>query len=193
MAVATSRVRVPAGAESPAEFCQENCAPEVAQYGLPIYRGGVNESRPGTGDIPEDASAAAMAIFVVVGRLSRRLRALPGDSGLTPAQASVLVRLSKVDSATVGELAGAEQVSHQAMVKVAAALEQAGLVRREPDPADGRRQLLSLTETGRPRAQGERAARQEWLARAFAEHGTPEEIRAMLTAAELLGKVADSS
>ena len=152
----------------------------------------MSDSRPGAGDIPEDASAAALAVFVVVGRLSRRLRALPGDSGLTPAQASVLVRLSKVDSATVGELAGAEQVSHQAMVKVAAALEQAGLVRREPDPADGRRQLLSLTETGRTRALGERRAREKWLARALAEHGTPEQIRAVLTAMELLGEVSDS-
>jgi DNA-binding MarR family transcriptional regulator len=152
----------------------------------------VNESRPGTDDIPEDALRAAMEFVVVFGRLRRRMRTVSGDAGLTPAQASVLVRLSKVDSGTVGELAGAEQVSHQAMVKVVAVLEQAGLVRREPDPNDGRRQLISLTEAGRPRAQGERYARQEWLARGFAEHGTPEEIRAMLTAVELLGKVADS-
>ncbi|WP_323746248.1 MarR family transcriptional regulator [Catenulispora pinisilvae] len=153
----------------------------------------MSESSTGADDIPEDASAAAMATFVAFRRLSRRLRALPGEAGLTSAQVSALVRLGKVDSATVGELAGSEQVSHQAMVKVVAALEQAGLVRRDPDPTDGRRQLISLTEAGQPRAQGERHARQEWLARALAEYGTPEEIRAVLVAAELLGKVADSS
>lgn len=152
----------------------------------------MNEYRPGAGDASDQASAAATATFVAFRRLSRRLRALPGDSGLSSGQVSALVRLSKVDSATVGELAGSEQVSHQAMAKVVASLEQAGLVRRDPDPADGRRQLISLTETGQPRAQGERHARQEWLARALDEHGTPEQIQALLVAAELLGTVADS-
>jgi DNA-binding MarR family transcriptional regulator len=153
----------------------------------------VNESRPGADDVPEEALRAAVATFVVFGRLRRRLTALPGDSGLTPAQASVLVRLSKVPSGTVGELAGAEQVTHQAMAKTVAVLEAGGLVRRDPDPTDGRRQLLSLTDSGRTRAQGERHARQEWLARALAEHGTPEEIRAVLAAMELLGKVSEAS
>ncbi|WP_370374326.1 MarR family winged helix-turn-helix transcriptional regulator [Catenulispora sp. GP43] len=143
-------------------------------------------------DLHGEALRAAREIFVVVGRLRRRLGALPGDAGLTPAQASVLTRLTKVPSATVGELAGAEQVSHQATVKTVAALEQAGLVRRDPDPTDGRRQLISLTETGRTRAYGARQARQEWMARALVEHGTPEEIRAVLIAAELLGKVSDT-
>ncbi|WP_323747959.1 MarR family winged helix-turn-helix transcriptional regulator [Catenulispora rubra] len=153
----------------------------------------MTELRPDADDLHEEALRAAMEIFVVVGRLRRRLTSLPGDDGLTPTQASVLTRLSKVESATVGELAGAEQVTHQATVKTVAALEQAGLVRRDPDPTDGRRQLISLTEVGRTRAQGERQARQAWLARALTERGTPEEIRAVLTAAELLGKVSDSS
>lgn len=143
-------------------------------------------------DIPEEALSAAMKTWVVFGRLRRRLQAVPGESGLTPAQTSVLVRLTKVDSASVGELADAEQVTHQAMAKTVAALEQAGLVRREADPADGRRQLIALTETGRPRAQGEHHARQQWLARALAEHGTPEQIAAVAAAADLLGKIADS-
>lgn len=130
---------------------------------------------------------------MVVGRLLRRLRAQPGDSGLTPTQASVLVRLRKVPAATVGELAGSEQVTHQAMAKTVAALEQAGLVQRAPDPDDGRRHLLNLTETGETRALGERHAREKWLARALAEQGSPEEVRAVLTAMELLGRIADSS
>ena len=144
-------------------------------------------------DIPEEALRAARETFVVVGRLRRRLAALAGDSGLTPPQTSALVRLSKAATTpTIGELAGAEQVTHQAMAKTVALLEQAGLVARTPDPADGRRQLLSLTEVGRTRAQGERNARQEWLARALAERGTPEQVRAVVVAMELLGEVSDS-
>jgi DNA-binding MarR family transcriptional regulator len=152
----------------------------------------VTESRPAAEDLPEEASRAAQETFVVVGRLLRRLRTQPGDSGLSPAQVSVLVRLRKVPSATVGELAGSEQISHQAMVKTVAALEQAGLPQRAPDPDDGRRQLLSLTEAGDTRALGERHAREQWLARALAEQGTPDEVRAVLTAMELLGRISDS-
>jgi DNA-binding MarR family transcriptional regulator len=143
-------------------------------------------------DIPEEALHAAMETWVVFSRLRRRLQGVPGESGLTSAQTSVLVRLTKVDSASVGELAGAEQVTHQAMAKTVAALEQAGLVRRDADPADGRRHLIALTETGRPMARGAHHARQQWLARALAEHGTPEQIAAVATAAGLLGKIADS-
>lgn len=153
----------------------------------------MTEPRPAAEGVPEEASRAALETFVVVGRLLRRLRTQPGDSGLTPPQASVLMRLRKRPAATVGELAGSEQVTHQAMAKTVAALEQAGLVGRTPDPDDGRRHLLSLTETGETRAIGERHAREEWLARALAEQGTPEEVRAVLTAMELLGRISDSS
>ncbi|WP_344668212.1 MarR family winged helix-turn-helix transcriptional regulator [Catenulispora yoronensis] len=147
---------------------------------------------PDAPDIPDHAMRAAVETFVIFGRLRRKLQALPGDSGLTPAQTSVLVRMGKVDATSVGELAAAEQVTHQAMVKTVAALEAAGLIARHPDPADRRRQTLTLTPAGRDRAQGERQARQQWLARALAEHGTPEEIEAVTIAMRLLGEVADA-
>ncbi|MFD0637710.1 MarR family winged helix-turn-helix transcriptional regulator [Catenulispora yoronensis] len=100
---------------------------------------------PDAPDIPDHAMRAAVETFVIFGRLRRKLQALPGDSGLTPAQTSVLVRMGKVDATSVGELAAAEQVTHQAMVKTVAALEAAGLIARHPDPADRRRQTLTLT------------------------------------------------
>lgn len=146
---------------------------------------------PAPSDIPEPAMRAAVETFVMFGRLRRRLQALPGESGLTSAQTSVLVRMGKVDSTSVGALAVAEQVTHQAMAKTVAALEGAGLIVREPDPVDRRRQLLTLTEAGRALSQGERHARQQWLARALAERGTPEEIEAVTAAMRLLGEVAD--
>ena len=78
------------------------------------------------------------------------------------------------------------------MAKTVIALEQAGLVARHQDPGDGRRQLVSLTEQGRERRQGERLARQAWLARALQEHGTEEEIQAVVTAMALLDRVAQA-
>ncbi|WP_344655292.1 MarR family winged helix-turn-helix transcriptional regulator [Catenulispora subtropica] len=147
---------------------------------------------PDLPDIPEIAMRASLETWVMFGRLRRRLQALPGESGLSPAQTSVLVRLGKVDAASAGALAAAEQVSHQAMAKTVAGLEALGLIVRRPDPVDRRRWLLALTEAGRARSQGERHARQQWLARALAEHGTPEQIEAVITAMALLGEVADA-
>jgi DNA-binding MarR family transcriptional regulator len=135
---------------------------------------------------------ASQDTWLVFGRLRRRLQALPGESGLTPAQSSVLVRLGRGDTVSASALAAAERVSHQAMAKTVAGLEELGLIDRRPDPLDGRRQLLGLTDAGRERSQGERHARQLWLARALAQHGTPEEIEAVVTAMALLGEVADS-
>lgn len=151
--------------------------------------------------LAEIAVQAAGDIWVVQGRLRRRLMALelaevrtdPGQDGeteLTSAQASVLRRLANGGPASASDLAAAEGVRPQSMAKTVIALEKAGLVDRSRDPDDGRRQLVSLTERGRERRKGDRLARQAWLARALQEHGTEEELRAVVTAMALLDRVA---
>ncbi|MFE6286427.1 MarR family winged helix-turn-helix transcriptional regulator [Streptomyces sp. NPDC057877] len=151
--------------------------------------------------LSEDALQAASDIWVVFGRLRRKLRALeaaedPGgrDAGREPSppQSSVLRRLARNGPASASELAAAEGVRPQSMAKTVIALEEAGLVSRSPDPGDGRRQLVSLTDRGHERREGERLARQAWLARALREHGTEEEVRAVITAMALLDKVAQA-
>ncbi|MEU6392407.1 MarR family transcriptional regulator [Streptomyces sp. NPDC046939] len=147
------------------------------------------------------AAQAAADIWVVVGRLRRKLRSLEnleafeggeGEVDLSPGQASVLARLDKIGDATASELAVVENVRPQSMAKTVISLERAGLVERRQDPADGRRQLVSLTRPGRERGQGVRRARQEWLARALQEHGTEEQLRAVITAMKLIDEVTQA-
>ncbi|KOV74774.1 MarR family transcriptional regulator [Streptomyces sp. AS58] len=152
--------------------------------------------------LTDAALQAAGDIWVVAGRLRRRLQALEGIEGpdpssgaereLSPSQASVLRRLAKNGPASASDLAAAEGVRPQSMAKTVLALEEAGHVTRSQDPHDGRRQLVSLTERGRERRQGDRLARQAWLARALQAHGTEEEVRAVITAMALLDKVAQA-
>src|SRR6478735_1156036 len=139
--------------------------------------------------ITEPAAVAARELRVVFGRLRRRLREVSGDSELTPSQASVLSRLDKDGAATASALATAERVRPQSVAATLAALDARGLVRRDPDPHDGRRQLVSLSNEGRARLAGDRLAREEWLARALQDGYTDAERRTILDALVLLDRL----
>ncbi len=144
--------------------------------------------------MPEDPSSTQIAtqLRVVVGRLRRRLREYAGPTGLTPSQASALTRLAKGEAATASALAELEGVRPQSMASTLAALEADGLIRRAPDPQDGRRQLLTPTSAGREIFAGARAAREEWLAHAIADRYTADERRRLAEALALLDRLSAS-
>jgi DNA-binding MarR family transcriptional regulator len=80
---------------------------------------------------------------------------------LSGSQASVLTRLQEGPS-SASALAGAETVSHQAVSAILAVLETRGYIQRSLDPTDGRRQLVSLTDTGVAQAEHTTSAREEF-------------------------------
>jgi DNA-binding MarR family transcriptional regulator len=141
--------------------------------------------------ISESAVSAARDLRVLFSRLRRRLRSVATGGGLTPSQTAVLTRLWKDGASTTSGLATAEQVRPQSMATIVTALDQQGLIRRAPDPDDGRRQIISLTAAGRRRAESDRQAREEWLARAMQERYSERERRVINDALSLLQRLTD--
>jgi DNA-binding MarR family transcriptional regulator len=85
----------------------------------------------------------------VVGKLARRLNSLARGSGLTPSQLSALGVVARQGPIRLSELAEIESMNPTMLSRVVAALDEAGLVRRRPDPDDRRASLLEVTATGR--------------------------------------------
>jgi DNA-binding MarR family transcriptional regulator len=140
--------------------------------------------------VSESAVRAARELRAVVGRLRRRLREVADTGGLSPSQTAVLSRL-KEGAFSASGLAVAERVRPQSMAATLAALEERGLLEREPDPRDGRRLLVSLSAAGRERVEGDRQARQEWLARAFQERFTEGERQVVIQAMGLVERLTE--
>ncbi|GAA1671413.1 MarR family winged helix-turn-helix transcriptional regulator [Fodinicola feengrottensis] len=138
--------------------------------------------------ITEGTSAvrAARDVRVVFSRLRRRLKEMYDTEGLSPSQTAVLSRLDKTGPASASALAAAEGVRPQSMAATLAALDQRDLIDRQPDPHDGRRQVISVSEAGLAYINDRRQASEEWLARSLQSQLTEQERQTIITACALL-------
>ena len=141
--------------------------------------------------ISESAGAAARDLRVMFSRLRRQLKDVTAGGDLTPSQTAVLTRLWKEGASSTSALAASERVRPQSMAAILAGLDQHGLIRRTPDPDDGRRQMISLTAAGQRRAESDRQIREEWLARAMQERYSERERRVINDALSLLQRLTD--
>ncbi|WP_079569731.1 MarR family winged helix-turn-helix transcriptional regulator [Krasilnikoviella flava] len=137
---------------------------------------------------PAPAAEAARELRSLVGRLRRRFLELSDNQDLTPSQTALLSRLAKHGPASPGTLAAAERVRPQSVGATLGVLVEHGLVRRDPDPADGRRQVISLNDDGRAFVEGRREVGQEWLTRTLHARLTPEELTGVTAALALLDR-----
>ncbi len=140
---------------------------------------------------PDPAEVAA-ALQVSIGLFVRRLRRTPVPGALTPPEMSALTRLDRIGPITPSALAKTEQITPQAMGATLGALEQQGLVERRPDPEDGRRAVMSLTEAGRQVVRDKRSVRTQQLAKALSDGFTREELEVLMAAAPLIERLGDS-
>jgi DNA-binding MarR family transcriptional regulator len=137
--------------------------------------------------IDEVAGALHASVRLLVSRL-RQTQAVEGD--LSSPETSALARLDRTGPTTAAELSRLERISPQSMGATVAALEERGLVRREPDPADGRRSILSLSPDGRALLERRRSARSEHLSEALESAFTGAEVKQLQAAAPLIERLA---
>lgn len=147
-------------------------------------------------DTPSESSASRASVLAadlraLVGKMKRKLREQADTGDLPPSQVSVLLRLERDGAASTSALARAEGMRPQSMAVIVAALEAAGMVQGAPDPSDGRRVLLSLTDTCRTWIEQGRAARQDWLSRALHTRLSEAEMALLAEATVLLRRISD--
>lgn len=145
--------------------------------------------------VPEaDIIGVAAALRDSIGLLRRRLRQVKaerGDGDLTLPESAALVRLDRGGPTTSSALARQEQISPQSMGATLAALEARQLVERRPDPEDGRRAVITVTDAGRQVLRDRRNAHAELLALALGDGFTPAELDVLAAAAPLLERLAE--
>ncbi|WRZ88127.1 MarR family transcriptional regulator [Streptomyces sp. NBC_01007] len=140
-----------------------------------------------------DPDGVATALLVSLSVLVRRVRQVPIDGGLTMPERTALSQLDRSGPTTSSALAREVQITAQAMGATLGALRVRGLVERRPDPKDGRRVVLTVTDAGRQALKNKRNARTELIARALTSGSfTPAELEQLAAAAPLLERLAQN-
>jgi DNA-binding MarR family transcriptional regulator len=144
-----------------------------------------------TTDTTPTDSAARLRMAIV--RTARRLRqeaAGAGGSEMTPTAGSALATVERHGPLTPSELADIERIKRPTATRILRGLEEAGLVDRTPDPADGRSSLVGVNAAGRERLRRLRGRKNAFLARRMRELPA-EDLQALDRAAEILERILE--
>jgi DNA-binding MarR family transcriptional regulator len=106
----------------------------------------------------------APRLRLTVTRLARKLRQ-QAEQGLTPSLLMALSSIERHGRITMGELCAVEQIQPPSMTRIVAALVEAGLVARDPDPADRRIAWVSATPEGVRLLQRTRRRKEAYLSK----------------------------
>jgi DNA-binding MarR family transcriptional regulator len=137
----------------------------------------------------ENIGELAAELRVSLGQIFRRVRA---EHGFQMGQGAVLGTLDREGPRSISDLAAAAKMRPQSMAQTVKELEAAGCVTRRPDPGDGRRFFIELTELGLQRLRDDRRRRDDWLARTLETELTPSERASLAAAAPLLRRLSDA-
>jgi DNA-binding MarR family transcriptional regulator len=140
------------------------------------------------------AGEVARRLAPAMTRLRTRLRAesAPTDRRWSWSQITVLKRIQAEGATTVSALATAEHVRPQSMAESVATLRAQGYLSSGPDPSDGRKTLISITDAGRELISTIPVVRAAWLEVAIQQHLSADERRTLAEAADLMDRLADS-
>lgn len=135
-------------------------------------------------------------LYVQLGRLVRAIRQESVGAPVGPGGVSALVTLgAHPEGLRLGELAELEGVSAPSATRIVAALEGKELVRRTPDPDDGRALRVQVTDAGAALVATGSESRTEALRRRFErlDAADQELVRRALPALEALAAPAPVS
>jgi|SRR5579859_2235864 len=147
----------------------------------------MESSRDGESAEPALAGEVAAALE----RLFGLFRSLSPPDGLSLTAAATLATLERSGPCRLTWLAAREGVTQPAMTQLIARLQDAGLVDREADPADGRVTQIRLTDDGRATVARRRAVRSDRLAGLLAGL-TPGERDALAAALPAMDALANA-
>lgn len=136
----------------------------------------------------QDSLLLAERLRIVIGKLVRSVR----SSAQTPttAQSETLGLLDRGGPLSVAELASRRSVRHQSMRLVVGQLIEGGLVEKLQNPADGRSQLIALTQQGRQAQFLSRRARADAIGQLIQDRLSAEERQTLQAAITILERLA---
>jgi len=135
-----------------------------------------------------DAERLAADLRVAVARLARRLRQQTGTD-LTASLLSALWSIERLEPVTLGDLAVAERVQPPTLTRIAARLEEEGLVVRRTDTNDRRVTIVQLSPDGRRLLERTRTRRTAYLTKRL-RGLDPEDLATLERAAPILERLA---
>ncbi|HEX3243723.1 MAG TPA: MarR family transcriptional regulator [Solirubrobacterales bacterium] len=136
---------------------------------------------------------SAVRLRMAIVRTARRLRqeaAGAGGTELSPTAAAALATVDRHGPLSPSELAEIERIKRPTATRSLRQLEEAGLVDRTPDPADGRGALVSVNAAGRERLRRLRGRKNAYLARRMRDLPA-EDVAALERAAGILERILE--
>jgi DNA-binding MarR family transcriptional regulator len=136
-----------------------------------------------------EGSEVASRLRLVIARVARRLRQEAG-ADLSASQTTALATIERHGPLTPSELAHLERVQRPTATRIVARLEEAALVERARDPADGRISLVSITRQGTELLRRVRTRKNAYLARQLRELD-PADVAILEDATEVLERMLE--
>jgi DNA-binding MarR family transcriptional regulator len=141
----------------------------------------------------DETNQLVVDLRVAIAKLSRRLRAQTPGNDLTRSQSTVISLLDADGPATGTELARAQGITPQSMGTIVAALLDSGYITKSPDPRDGRKTVLSLSESTIDQLATGRLAKEDFLVGLIDNSFDSADRRRLADAIALLQRLADAT
>ena len=135
----------------------------------------------------------ALRLATAVGRLRTVLRDVRWQvTDLSLTQVALMRMLERQDCATASQLAAAEHITPQAVAQQLAGLKERGYIATRPDESDGRKTLISMTQSGQQMLDELLQSREAVIARAIEATVPPEDLVDLDRAIDVLERLANA-